>query len=285
MDAVERATSDDFDWLSATDGLAVGALCQLNRILQLFEKTGPIACCERSVEASAFPGLAQMSLQVAHRHRRTYVCIGVGFARWSDALRSCLQTSCSEQDVCGDDNVEGPDSLGNPIVCGVCSLRDNNALYQRVFLKSHPAVGHHEKCQPMPVCNADSLSLYRTRIGINVDLNFWCHLSGGSDLVRPNAKRLEGVRAECGGNGDIRRIATPRDQDAPDAGGVVSRIERVPLAAEIRFKPGCKVSRWIRRSGANVPQIARAIAGRNVEGAAERNCQMGVIPADAFAPS
>src|SRR3954469_8896180 len=56
------------------------------------------------------------------------------------------------------------------------------------------------------------------------------------NLLGPDAEALQRVRAERRGDRDVRGVAAARDQDAPAAGDVVSRIERVPGPAEIRLE-------------------------------------------------
>ncbi len=50
-------------------------------------------------------------------------------------------------------------------------------------------------------------------------------------LVGKDLKAFECIRAEGGDDGDIRGIAPSRYQDAPYAGHVIARIERIPSAA------------------------------------------------------
>src|SRR3712207_4130539 len=101
------------------------------------------------------------------------------------------------------------------------------------------------------------------------------------DLVRDHLEPGESAGSEAGGNGDIGRVAPPRHHDAPDPGNVVARIERVPAAAEIDLEPGAEIHRSVDRPHADIAEIARAVAGRDVHAAAEGNGEMSEIAADA----
>jgi hypothetical protein len=112
-----------------------------------------------------------MPLKVSHGECRTNIGVGERLAGRTDTLRSRLETSRSEQDVGSDDNVEGTDTLSDPIVGSICSFGDNNTLYQWVLIKPHPAVGDHKDRETMSLCDADCLRLDRTGIGIDIDLH------------------------------------------------------------------------------------------------------------------
>ena len=59
-------------------------------------------------------------------------------------------------------------------------------------------------------------------------------------------------------------VAALRDEDAPDPGGIVARVEGVPTAAEIDFDPRRKIIRRVRRWNAYIGEIAGAIACRDI---------------------
>ena len=58
-------------------------------------------------------------------------------------------------------------------------------------------------------------------------------------------------------------------------------IERVPAAAEIDFEPGAEIHRGILGRHADVAEIAGAVARRNVHAAAQRDGEVGEVPANA----
>lgn len=102
-------------------------------------------------------------------------------------------------------------------------------------------------------------------------------------LTRGDPEALERVWAEGGRDRDVRGIPTASDEHAANSGRVVARVEGVPAAAEVDFKPGGEVHRRIRWWHTDVSEVARAIAGGNVHAATERHCQMREIPADTLA--
>ena len=53
----------------------------------------------------------------------------------------------------------------------------------------------------------------------------------------------------------------------------------MPLPTDVGFEPGCKVARRIRQGCTDITQIAGAVTGRYVQGAAEGDGQMGIIAA------
>src|SRR6187551_3086823 len=103
------------------------------------------------------------------------------------------------------------------------------------------------------------------------------------NLVGPDAEALERAGAERGGDRDVGGVAPARDQDAPGARLVVAWIERVPGAAQVRLEPAGEVHGRVRRWQADVAEVARAVAGGDVQAAAERDRQVRVVAADALA--
>jgi hypothetical protein len=106
---------------------------------------------------------------------------------------------------------------------------------------------------------------------------------GGADLVRPDPEALQGVGAERGADGHVRRVAPAGDEDAADARRVVARVEGVPAAAQVGVEPAREVHRAVGGRHADVAQVTGAVARRDVQGAAERDRQVGVVPAHAGA--
>src|SRR5215213_6438810 len=92
------------------------------------------------------------------------------------------------------------------------------------------------------------------------------------------AWRISTAWAERRRDGDVRGIAAAGDQCPPDTWRVVPRVEHVPLPAEMGFEPGREVARRIGQGGADIAQVAGAVAGRDVQGAAEGDSQVRVVP-------
>ncbi len=69
----------------------------------------------------------------------------------------------------------------------------------------------------------------------------------------------------------------------PIRGMLFRAIERVPAPSDIGLEPGGKIHRTIGRRDADIAEIARAVASRNVHAAAECDRQMRVVAAHAFA--
>src|SRR6185437_4921632 len=104
-----------------------------------------------------------------------------------------------------------------------------------------------------------------------------------ADLVGPDLEADQGVRPEREGNRHVGGIASMTDQDASDAGNIVAGIEGVPVAAEIGLEPAGEIHRGVGRRNADVAEIARAIALRNVHATAEGDRQVGIVAANAAA--
>jgi hypothetical protein len=65
----------------------------------------------------------------------------------------------------------------------------------------------------------------------------------------------------------------------PIRGSLCRGVEGIPAAAKIGLEPGAEVHRQVFRGHANVAEIAGAIARRNVHAAAQRDGEMGEVPA------
>src|SRR5580704_2719252 len=103
------------------------------------------------------------------------------------------------------------------------------------------------------------------------------------DLVGPDPEGLEGVGTEGGGDRDVGGVTAARDEDASDAGDVVSRIERVPGTSEIGLEPSGEVHRRGVLGDADVAEIPGAIARGDVQATAEGDGQVGEVAADTLA--
>src|SRR2546421_6935375 len=94
------------------------------------------------------------------------------------------------------------------------------------------------------------------------------HCRTGRNLVSEYLECDESARTERGRDRDIGRIAPTCHEDAADAGLVIARIERIPLAAEIDFEPCAEVHR-LDNGNADIAHIAGAVTRRNVHAPAE----------------
>ena len=104
---------------------------------------------------------------------------------------------------------------------------------------------------------------------------------GRRDLVGDHLEARERARAERGHDRDVGGVASACHQDAADARLVVAGIERVPAAAEIDFEPSAEIHRRRVERHADVAEIAGAVARRNVHAAAQRDREVGEVPAHA----
>ena len=94
--------------------------------------------------------------------------------------------------------------------------------------------------------------------------------------LKPRACRTEGSD-----DGDVDCIAPARDEDTVDARRVVPGVECVTAAAKINLEPRAEVHGRVLWRNADVAEIAGAIAGRNVNAAAERDRKMREVAANA----
>jgi hypothetical protein len=89
--------------------------------------------------------------------------------------------------------------------------------------------------------------------------------------------------AEGGRHRDVGGVAAAPHNNAADPRMIVTRVHRVPAPREKDLEP-CAEIHWINVDwNADVSEIAGAVAGRNVHAAAERDGEMGEVPADADA--
>ena len=82
-----------------------------------------------------------------------------------------------------------------------------------------------------------------------------------------------GQRHVCG-------VAALRNEDTTNSGGIVTRIEGIPTAAQINFNPCGKIHRCVGRGKADVSDVTGAIARWNVEATAESDRKMRVVAAN-----
>jgi len=102
-------------------------------------------------------------------------------------------------------------------------------------------------------------------------------------LVGVHDETLERVGTERGTDCYVGGIAATGHQNATDAWRVVPRVERVPPIAEIDLEPGAEIHRIGIRQNADIAKITGAVARGDVHAAAERDRQMGKVPAHAAA--
>src|SRR5258708_3663963 len=103
------------------------------------------------------------------------------------------------------------------------------------------------------------------------------YTQGLADLVRPDFETDQRVGAEGVGDRHVSRIAPLSNQHAADSRHVIARIECVPPPAKIGLEPAGEIHWAIGRWHADVPEIAGAIARRNVHAAAERDGEVRVV--------
>ena len=101
--------------------------------------------------------------------------------------------------------------------------------------------------------------------------------------VGPDAEALHDAGAEGGGERHVGGVAAAGHQHAALAGDVVARVEQAPGAAEVGLEPGGEVAGRVGRRGADVAEVAGAVARRDVHRAAEGDGEMRVVAADADA--
>jgi hypothetical protein len=85
------------------------------------------------------------------------------------------------------------------------------------------------------------------------------------------------------GQRHVRGVAALRDEDTTDPGGVVARVKGVPTVAQVNFNPCGKIHGRVGRGEADVSDITRAIARRDVQATAEGDCKMRVVAANTAA--
>src|SRR5215207_7364465 len=95
-----------------------------------------------------------------------------------------------------------------------------------------------------------------------------------------NLEADQGVRPERQGQGNIGSVSPARDQNATDPRIVVARIKGVPPPPEKDLDPSRKVHGCIGRRKPDVADVPCAVPGRDIQAAAERERQMGVVTAD-----
>src|SRR6185295_5235790 len=113
-----------------------------------------------------------------------------------------------------------------------------------------------------------------------------------ADLLRPPlifpAGDFVGDNVEAGQPGvselrryrHVRRIATAGDDDTSDARDVVPGIKSEPAPVQKHLEPGTEIHRRGVFGDADISEIARAVACRNVHAAAQRDCKMREIAAN-----
>src|SRR5450631_3242505 len=99
---------------------------------------------------------------------------------------------------------------------------------------------------------------------------WWLLDSGARYFVGPHPEALQNVGTEGHGDGNVRRIAAPRDQDAADAALIVAGVEDAPFASDICLEPSREIHRCVHGRHADIAQIAGAITSRNVQTPAKR---------------
>ena len=86
--------------------------------------------------------------------------------------------------------------------------------------------------------------------------------------------------AESGRYRDVSGVTPAPHDNTADAGMVVACVHSIPTPIEKDFEPAAEIHRIDVDRNADVAEIAGAIAGGDVHAAAERNGEMGEVPAD-----
>jgi hypothetical protein len=79
---------------------------------------------------------------------------------------------------------------------------------------------------------------------------------------------------------NIGSISPARDQNPTDPRIVVARVKGVPPPPEKHLDPGREIHQRIGRRKPDVTDVPCAVPGRDIQAAAERERQMGVVTAD-----
>src|SRR6202044_3938762 len=101
-------------------------------------------------------------------------------------------------------------------------------------------------------------------------------------LVGDHLESRECARAERSYDCDVGGVAPSCHQDPSDARVVVARIEGVPTIPKIDFEPGAEVHWRVVGGHADIAEIAGAVARWHVHAAAQRDREVGEVPA--YAP-
>src|ERR1700733_1318968 len=104
--------------------------------------------------------------------------------------------------------------------------------------------------------------------------------SPSDDFVGPHLEALEEARPEGRADGHVRGVPPSSKKHSSNSRRVVASIESVPPASQKCFEPARKVHRRVRCRHANVPQISRAVARRDIHATAERNREVSKVTAD-----
>lgn len=100
------------------------------------------------------------------------------------------------------------------------------------------------------------------------------------NLLRNDEELGELLLPEDSREGHIARVATPGNNDAPDAAAIVPGVERIPPPSEIHFHPRAKVHRIRSRGNADVTEIACDVTSRHIQATAECDGKMRKVPAN-----
>ena len=103
------------------------------------------------------------------------------------------------------------------------------------------------------------------------------------DLVCPHFEGGQLRLAVDSRKGSINRVETVGDFDAPDAWDVETGIKDAPLVLQIDLKVGVEIHRSSGIKAADVRQVSRDVARREIERAAKRDCNVSEVAADAVA--
>jgi hypothetical protein len=103
------------------------------------------------------------------------------------------------------------------------------------------------------------------------------------DLLGDNSKARQRCRAKRSGNRDVSSVTSPCDHNSANAGMIVTRIKRVPMAVQKCLKPGTEIHWCGIAWHADIAEIAGTVSSWNVDGTAKSDRQVREIAANADA--
>src|SRR5450631_3733263 len=108
---------------------------------------------------------------------------------------------------------------------------------------------------------------------------------GLGHLVRYDEEVPQIGDAEGGEEGNVCSVPSGGHENAAYARHVViiACVERPPAAAEVDLEPGTEIHGGRRQVYANIAQVARGVAGRDIQAAAKGDSEMLVVAAHTHA--
>ena len=103
------------------------------------------------------------------------------------------------------------------------------------------------------------------------------------NLIRPDLEVREHRTAKDRGKRPVDGVLPAGDFDTADARHVEARVGREPMAAKVDLRVGMEIHVVLRIGKPDIGQMAGHIAGREIEGAVERDREMSEVAAHAVA--